>query len=87
VEIFPALINHLGSNDPVVYTWAAYSIEKILAVEVNGAAMVSSKTLAPFLAQILTGLFDLIEVERTPKKAAKNDHLMRGYQILHDLSY
>ena len=77
MQVFPKLSNHLQSNNYVVYTWAAHCIERILAMRAEGYPLLSSTDIAPFSGQLLSQLFGLIKLGKTPEKLAENDYLMR----------
>lgn len=66
VALMPTLITHLGSPIIVVHTFAAYAIERILLTkeDIHGVSKQSKITgaeLKPFLEQLFTGLFSIIE--------------------------
>ncbi|KAJ3054316.1 importin-alpha export receptor [Rhizophlyctis rosea] len=80
-QIFPALLQHLGSDNYVVYTYAAICIEKILGMKVESGGrrvlMFNQEDVAPVAQALLTRLFQLIEGGKTPEKVAENDYLMK----------
>lgn len=72
-------MNHLGSTNYVVNTWAAHCIERILSMK-NPATtipMFAGPEISAFSGGILTRLFDLIQQGKTPDKLAENDYLMK----------
>ena len=72
-------MNHLGSTNYVVNTWAAHCIERILSIK-NPATtipMFAGPEISAFSGGILTRLFDLIQQGKTPDKLAENDYLMK----------
>ena len=72
-------MNHLGSSNYVVNTWAAHCIERILSMKNPGTTipMLVGSEIASFSGGILTRLFDLIQQGKTPDKLAENDYLMK----------
>lgn len=77
LAVFPKLVIHLQSANYVVYTWAAYCIERILSMKAAGVSLFSAADMSPFASHILTSLFGLIEKGSTPEKLAENDYLMK----------
>ncbi|KAJ3285574.1 importin-alpha export receptor [Borealophlyctis nickersoniae] len=76
-QLFPALLNHLGSENYVVHTYAAVGIERILAMKAETKMMFNQADIAPVALPLINRLFDLIERGRTPEKLAENDYLMK----------
>ncbi|KAI9098339.1 Cse1-domain-containing protein [Phlyctochytrium arcticum] len=78
-SVFPYLLNHLGSSNYVVYTYAAVCIERILATKLpNGAFQFHEGDIATVAYPILQHLLGLIERNGvTPEKLAENDYLMK----------
>jgi exportin-2 (importin alpha re-exporter) len=77
LQVFPHLMNHLGSNNYVVNTWTAYAIERVLAMRTNNIPLIASADIAPYASGILARLFDLMMAGKTPQKLAENDYLMK----------
>jgi exportin-2 (importin alpha re-exporter) len=77
LQVFPHLMNHLGSSNYVVNTWTAHAIERILSMKENNAPIFNGSEIAPFASGILARLFDLIMAGKTPQKLAENDYLMK----------
>ncbi|KAF9316527.1 importin-alpha export receptor [Podila horticola] len=76
----PLLVRHLESNSYAVYTYAAICIERILfmrAAGTSGPMLFSSDDIAPHAEALISNLFRLIELGRTPEKLAENDYLMK----------
>lgn len=77
-DAFPLLIAQLASQTFVVYTYAAITIERILALRSNGVPIFDKMDISPVAAELLTKLFSLI-IQRgsTPEKLAENEFLMK----------
>lgn len=76
----PLLVRHLESSSYAVYTYAAICIERILfmrAAGTSGPMLFSSDDIAPHAEALISNLFRLIELGRTPEKLAENDYLMK----------
>lgn len=64
--LLPLLIAHLGSPHVVVHTYAAAAIEKMLTSKIDGpnntkVAKVSGADLKPFLGNLFTALFSIVD--------------------------
>jgi exportin-2 (importin alpha re-exporter) len=75
--IFPVLGLYLQKSEFVVYTYAAVTLERILALKRDGTAVFTKTDLAPLLQDLLGSLFGLIERDPAPEKLAENDFLMK----------
>ncbi|KAF8928861.1 putative importin-alpha export receptor [Dissophora ornata] len=76
----PLLVRHLESSNYAVYTYAAICVERILFMRVSGTTgpmLFSSDNVAPHAESLISNLFRLIELGRTPEKLAENDYLMK----------
>ncbi|KAF9962476.1 importin-alpha export receptor [Mortierella alpina] len=76
----PLLARHLESTNYAVYTYAAICIERILFMRVSGSTgpiLFTSDDIAPHAESLISNLFRLIELGRTPEKLAENDYLMK----------
>jgi len=76
-DAFPLLVKHLAAPNFVVYTYTAITIERILAMSVEGRALFQPEEVASFAKDILAHLFRLILKEGTPEKIAENEFLMK----------
>lgn len=75
---FPLLSNHLSSQTYVVYSYAAITIERILALRTDGAPMFQKSDIAAVAQDLLSKLFGLIlRGGSTPEKLAENEFLMK----------
>ncbi|KAK6456784.1 CAS specific exportin for Srp1p required for accurate mitotic chromosome segregation [Scheffersomyces xylosifermentans] len=89
VATLPMLINHLDTRgNPVVYTYSAITIEKLLAMinfHADHAPVFNKHDIAPFVNDLLTRLFNLILLyDSTPEKLAENEFLVKAImRILH----
>lgn len=80
IDAFPLLSNSLKSSDFIVYTYAAITIERILAIRDktdNNKTMFQKNDIAPVSKDLLTNLFALISKGTTPEKLAENEFLMK----------
>lgn len=77
VDAFPLLANHLASPNFVVYTYAAITIERILAMTADGQSLFKVGDIEQYARDIVTHLFRLIEQGSTPEKIAENEYLMK----------
>jgi exportin-2 (importin alpha re-exporter) len=80
--IMPFLVHHLDHPNPVVYTYAAVCIERILAMKHATTAKLEfvGKDIQSFAPILLEKLFGLIERSGSalqPAKLAENDYLMK----------
>jgi exportin-2 (importin alpha re-exporter) len=75
--ILPTLVAYLSTSQFVVYTYASVTLERLLLLKRDGAAVFTKTDLAPLLQELLASLFGLIEGDTRPEKLAENDFLMR----------
>ncbi|PVV00239.1 hypothetical protein BB559_000006 [Furculomyces boomerangus] len=73
----PLLVNHLSHPSPVVSTFSALAIERILVLKRNGAIVIGEQKLLPYSQTILEKLFTLILSQHTPEKLAENDFYIK----------
>ncbi|KAJ3354073.1 Exportin-2 [Entophlyctis luteolus] len=79
LEVFPLLVDHLFSTNPVVYTYSAVCIERILAMRAGPRAMFVRTDIQGHTERILLRLLDLIQIHGTStEKLAENDYLMKA---------
>ena len=78
VDAFPLVMKHLGSPDYVVYTYAAITLERVMALtNESNEHVISPADIVPLSAQLLQHLFKLIERNQGPAKMQENEFLMR----------
>lgn len=82
--VFPLLVNHLGSSNFVVYSYAAIAVERVLALTDDSHQAIIGKTqVAPVAQELLEHLFKLIEKDvgsdktQAAAKIQENEFLMR----------
>lgn len=83
ITTIPLLINHLSSNEnPVVYTYSAITIEKLLAMtdfHQNHEPVFNKHDIQPFFTELITKLFNLILLnDSSPEKLAENEFLVKA---------
>ncbi|KAH8695090.1 putative chromosome segregation protein Cse1 [Talaromyces proteolyticus] len=77
-EVFPLLVNHLGSSNYVVYTYAAIAVERVLAFHnAAGQPVVPPANITPLAKELLEHLFQLVEKDPSPPKVQENEFLMK----------
>ena len=81
---FPLLVQHLGSSNYVVYSYAAIAVERVLAlVDENNQPIIGKETVMPLAKDLLEHLFRLVEKGISADKALaateiqENEFLMR----------
>ncbi|KAK1926751.1 putative importin-alpha export receptor [Papiliotrema laurentii] len=77
VSVLPLLVQHLASDNYVIYSYAAITIERILFIKVERQALFTQADVRPFAENILMALFANIEKGGTPEKISENDYLMK----------
>ncbi|KAF9027107.1 Cse1-domain-containing protein [Hymenopellis radicata] len=77
LSVLPSLIRHIGSANYVCVTYAAITIDRILAIKQNGQAQFTPVDVHEFAPDLLNALLTKIESAQSPEKVAENDHLMR----------
>lgn len=82
IEILPILANFLESDEYVVYTYAAVTIERILTIResnVSPNSIFNKRDLSGSSRMLLTNLVKLISNQgNSPEKLAENEFLMRS---------
>ena len=76
-SVLPRLVTHLASENYVISSYAAITIERILFIKVNKQPLFVQADVQDFAADILTALFNTIERGGTPEKISENDYLMK----------
>ncbi|EPE07911.1 chromosome segregation protein [Ophiostoma piceae UAMH 11346] len=75
---FQPLIQNLGSDNYVVYTYAAIAVERVLFLTNDaGVHLFSREDIQPFAKDLLEHLFSLVERDTSPAKLQENEFLMR----------
>lgn len=77
LSVLPLLVQHLESSQYVTSSYAAITIERVLALKRDGKLLFAPQDVQPFAENILMALFRNIERGSTPEKLAENDYLMR----------
>lgn len=78
VSVLPLLVQHLTSDNVVIYSYAAITIERILFIKnEQRQPLFTSADVKPFAENILMAVFSNIERGGTPEKIAENDYLMK----------
>lgn len=77
VEVFPLLASHLNHENYVVSTYAAVTIDALLAAKTEGMPTFSKQDMVHIAGPLLESLFGLIRRGSTPEKMAENDFVMR----------
>jgi exportin-2 (importin alpha re-exporter) len=75
--IMPFLVAYLSTEDYVVYTYAAVTLDRLLLLKRDGVPIFTKTDLAPLLRDILASTLQKIEVDPRPEKLAENDFLMK----------
>ncbi|KAL3448534.1 CAS/CSE protein [Aspergillus insuetus] len=77
-EVLPMLVNHLGSSNFVVYTYAAIAVERVLYfTDSQGQPIISADTIKPLAKDLLEHIFSLIQKDPAPQKVQENEFIMR----------
>ncbi|KAF9259931.1 Cse1-domain-containing protein [Marasmius fiardii PR-910] len=81
LSVLPLLARHLQSVNYVTYTYAAITIERVLAIRSPGTGqsqmLFTYSDIQNFASDLINALLNKIESSATPEKAAENDHLMK----------
>lgn len=75
--IFPLLAHHLSSDNYVVFTYSAVTVEALLSMKTDNKSVFSKQDVSTFSQALLQNLLQLIERGDSPEKLAENDFLMR----------
>ena len=77
-QVLSLLVNHLGDSNYCVYTYAAITVERALAMhDDSGKPIIDPSNIIPLAPSLLEHLFSLIEKEKAPQKVQENEFLMR----------
>ncbi|ODQ66714.1 Cse1-domain-containing protein [Nadsonia fulvescens var. elongata DSM 6958] len=79
VDAFPRLSSLFSSDEYVIYTYAAVTVERILSIRKPGSSepMFDKNDIGPVVQNLLGNLLNLILKGNTPEKLAENDFLMK----------
>lgn len=83
LDTLPLLIQHLKSPNPVVYTYLAITIEKLLSMssfaDASHAPVFDHQDTQPFIHDLVTNLFALILADSSsqPEKLSENEFLVK----------
>ncbi|KAL9106794.1 MAG: hypothetical protein Q9227_008216 [Pyrenula ochraceoflavens] len=77
-QVLPALVNHLGNSNYVVYTYAAIAVERTLYLtDESSKPIIDPTAITPLSKDLLVHIFSLIEKESSPQKIQENEFLIR----------
>lgn len=77
-QVMSMLVNHLGNSNYCVYTYAAVTVERVLAMHgEDNKPVIDPSSIAPLAKDLLEHLFSLIEKDPAPQKVQENEFLMR----------
>lgn len=77
-QIMSLLVNHLGNSNYCVYTYAAITVERVLALtDEVGKPMIDPAQIAPLSKDLLEHLFGLLLRDPAPEKIQENEFVMR----------
>ncbi|XP_020707492.2 exportin-2 [Athalia rosae] len=81
----PHMVRHLAASSPVVHSYAACAIEKILVhKESTGVLLVKGEMLGSMATELLTGLFGLLETQGSEENEYAMKAVMRTFFILQE---
>ncbi|TIB17584.1 hypothetical protein E3P92_01009 [Wallemia ichthyophaga] len=78
LSVLPLLVRHLGSENYVVYSYAAITLERTLALRRDGKQVIEKDDVRIFAQDILVAIFNKIGEAPTPEKKAENEYLARA---------
>ena len=77
-QVMALLVNHLGNSNYCVYTYAAITVERVLALtDETGKAMIDPAQIVPLSKDLLEHLFGLLLRNPAPEKIQENEFVMR----------
>ncbi|KAJ2584660.1 importin-alpha export receptor [Coemansia sp. RSA 1836] len=76
-QALPLLGSHLGHPNPVVSTYAAIAIERLLVLKKDGALLFGPADIQPLAEGMLAHIFTTLDSSDSPQKLAENDYLMK----------
>ncbi|ORX69547.1 Cse1-domain-containing protein [Linderina pennispora] len=78
VQALPWLTSHLAHPNPVVSTYAAITIERLLMLKKEGKLVFGPGDIQPLAEGMLVHIFGLLDRAGSPEKLAENDYLMKA---------
>ncbi|XP_044745803.1 exportin-2 [Coccinella septempunctata] len=84
VSTLPSLIKHMVSESAVVHTYAACTMEKILALKNSNTIVVTSAQLEPLAGELLTNLFGILDRPVSEENEYVMRAIMRTFSTLQD---
>jgi exportin-2 (importin alpha re-exporter) len=77
-QVMSLLVNHLGNLNYCVYTYAAITVERVLALsDESSKPMIDPAQIAPLSKDLLEHLFGLLQRDPAPEKIQENEFVMR----------
>jgi exportin-2 (importin alpha re-exporter) len=77
-QVMSLLVNHLGNSNYCVYTYAAVTVERVLAMyDDQGKPVIEPSNIMPLAKDLLQHLFSLVQKDSAPQKVQENEFLMR----------
>jgi exportin-2 (importin alpha re-exporter) len=77
-QVMSLLVNHLGNSNYCVYTYAAITVERVLALtDETGKPMIDPAQIVPLSKDLLEHLFGLLMRNPAPEKIQENEFVMR----------
>ncbi|PPR06747.1 hypothetical protein CVT24_013054 [Panaeolus cyanescens] len=77
LSVLPLLAHHLRAENYVTCTYAAITIDRILAIKQNNQLLFAQADIHESAPALINELLSKIESATTPEKVAENDHLMK----------
>ncbi|KAF5349357.1 hypothetical protein D9758_011786 [Tetrapyrgos nigripes] len=77
LSVLPLLAGHLKSDNYVTYTYAAITIDRVLALKQNNQLVFAQADIRESAVTLLDALLKKIESANSPQKLAENDHMMK----------
>ncbi|XP_037708544.1 exportin-2 [Drosophila subpulchrella] len=83
----PQLIRHLPAESPVVHSYAACSVEKILTMkDASNAVVFGPQVLGPHATQLISGLFATLSLPGSGENEYVMKAIMRSFAVLQSAS-
>ncbi|KAI8043538.1 hypothetical protein M5D96_004870 [Drosophila gunungcola] len=83
----PQLIRHLPAESPVVHSYAACSVEKILTMrDASNAIVFGPQVLGPHATQLISGLFATLSLPGSGENEYVMKAIMRSFSVLQSAS-
>ncbi|KAI8321716.1 importin-alpha re-exporter [Martensiomyces pterosporus] len=77
LQALPLLAQHLAHPNPVVSTYAAIAVERLLVLKKDSSLLFGPADLQPLAEGMLTHIFAKLDGAESPQKLAENDYLMK----------